>query len=519
MFMIRDLAESPGPVQELFADVLVIGAGIAGLLTAIRLARAGKNVVVAESGGWVQHGEEHPLNEVEQLSDVYAGARAGRFRCLGGTSTRWGGAMLPFQAADFTVIRSDWSAEWPISLDDLLPYLSEVEQLFKLGNGPYDFPEIMTGAFLARRAKWPEFRLRNLGTALREEIRSQTGPQVWLNATATQFAFDPSGALASVTMRCEGGGVLSVKAREFVIAAGAIESTRLLLLADRQHGDRIFSPDGVLGGYFYDHLSAPLATLVETRPKELNRLIGFSFEGRMMRNLRFEPSAELRADRDIAAGFVHIMGATDEPGGFDALREVYRKLQRRQSPSLADIIALGRASPWLARAIWWRFVEKRLLFPDDAEFQVHVVTEQEPRATNRIGLSSRRVDTFGCALATIDWKVHDDDAANSLATTEAFAEAWNSGALRRLGRIQPNSGDEVRRKLAEGGGIYHPGGTVRMGSDVKRGVVDSDLRTFRVPNISVVSTATFPTGGGANPTMMLMMAALRNADRIARQLR
>ena len=42
MFMIRDLAESPGPVQELFADVLVIGAGIAGLLTAVRLARAGR---------------------------------------------------------------------------------------------------------------------------------------------------------------------------------------------------------------------------------------------------------------------------------------------------------------------------------------------------------------------------------------------------------------------------------------------------------------------------------------------
>lgn len=56
-----------------------------------------------------------------------------------------------------------------------------------------------------------------------------------------------------------------------------------------------------------------------------------------------------------------------------------------------------------------------------------------------------------------------------------------------------------------------------MGADVSRGVVDGELKTFRVPNLSVVSTATFPTGGGANPTMMLMMAALRAADRIARQ--
>src|SRR5271168_2103562 len=46
---------------------------------------------------------------------------------------------------------------------------------------------------------------------------------------------------------------LSIKAREVLSAAGAIESTRLLLLVDRQHGDRLFEPHGILGRYFYDH--------------------------------------------------------------------------------------------------------------------------------------------------------------------------------------------------------------------------------------------------------------------------
>ena len=49
--MIRDLATVPGPIQELTADALVIGGGIAGLLAATRLSRAGRRVVVAESGG------------------------------------------------------------------------------------------------------------------------------------------------------------------------------------------------------------------------------------------------------------------------------------------------------------------------------------------------------------------------------------------------------------------------------------------------------------------------------------
>jgi choline dehydrogenase-like flavoprotein len=202
--------------------------------------------------------------------------------------------------------------------------------------------------------------------------------------------------------------------------------------------------------------------------------------------------------------------------GFDAFRNVYRKLQRGGIPNVRDVIALAAAVPWLSRAVWWRLAEKRLLFPDGAELDVHIVIEQEPRAENRIGLSRRRMDEHGCPLATIDWRVHDNDAVNALALARAFVSAWNRGAFAQLATIELNN-DDVRSALVQGGGIFHPGGTVRMGTDVSRGVVDSELRTFRVPNLSVVSTATFPTGGGSNPTMMLMMAALRAADRIVQR--
>jgi choline dehydrogenase-like flavoprotein len=521
--MIRNLAEVPSSIQEIATDVLVIGAGIAGLLVATRLARAGRRVLVAESGGLTQLDETHPLNEVEQLGDIYSGAEHGRFRCLGGTSTRWGGAMLPFQPADLTPHSAGWNVEWPITLSALTAYQSEIERLFDVGSGSYDFPEIMPGPggapglFLARVAKWPAFRRRNVATLLADDIHSETGPEVWLNATATHFAFDPAGRLARVKMRSNNCKTLSVAARETVIAAGAIESTRLLLLADRQNDDRIFARDKVLGRYFYDHLSVPAARLVDARRKALNRLVGFRFEGAAMRNLRFEPSADLRAEQRLPAGFAHISFASDKPTGFDALRNIYRKLQRSERPSTRDVAALVIVLPWLARAAWWRLVEKRLLFPDGAHLDLHIVIEQEPRADNCISLSRRRVDLYECPLAAIDWRVHDSDVANAIAVTAAFLDAWNAGPLAHLARIKPNMPQNLQRALADGGGIYHPGGSARMGADVSRGVVDDELRTFRVPNLSVVSTATFPTGGGANPTMMLMMTALRTADRIGRQ--
>ncbi|TXL72294.1 GMC family oxidoreductase [Vineibacter terrae] len=519
--MIHDLGAMAGEARERVCDVLVVGGGIAGLLLATRLSRLGRHVIIAESGARSQPAETHPLNEVVQLGTVYSGATAGRFRCLGGTSSRWGGAMLPFMAEDIAQPVPGWDVRWPISLTDFTAYQHEVEALFDLPGSPYEAPQIMAArdgsesTFVPRLGKWPAFKQRNVASLLNREIAARNGPEIYLNATVTRFELDPAGRLVAV--EAQGGRArLRVRARNTVLAAGAIESTRLLLLADRQHDDRIFAPDGVLGRYFHDHLSAPTARLTVTDRKALNRVTGFRFEGRAMRNLRFEPTGKLRAAHGLPAAFGHIGLSTQAPTGFDALRTFYRKLQRGERPATGDAAALAVALPWITRAAWWRYVEKRLLFPDGAKFDLHMVVEQEPHAGNRIGLSHDQRDVFGCPLATIEWRVGEGDVANAVAVTRHFRAAWNASSLARLASIEALPADMVGEMMSAGGGIYHPGGTVRMGIDARSGVVDSNLRTFRIPNLSVVSTATFPSGGGANPTMMLMMAALRAADQLGR---
>jgi choline dehydrogenase-like flavoprotein len=110
-------------------------------MVATRLARADIRVLVAESGGLTQNGDRHPLNIAEQLGDIYSGAEHGRFRCLGGTSTRWGGAMLPFQKADLELNTAGWNIEWPITLSALTAYQREIELLFNLCDGQYEVPK------------------------------------------------------------------------------------------------------------------------------------------------------------------------------------------------------------------------------------------------------------------------------------------------------------------------------------------------------------------------------------------
>ena len=97
-----------------------------------------------------------------------------------------------------------------------------------------------------------------------------------------------------------------LQTREVVFAAGAIESTRRLLLSYRQHDDRLFEPHGILGGYFYNHLSVPTSRVFARDARRLNQTTGFRFEGKTMRNLRFEPSFELRKQHALPTGFAHI---------------------------------------------------------------------------------------------------------------------------------------------------------------------------------------------------------------------
>lgn len=500
--MIVDLAGSGE--RELDADFLVIGGGTVGLPVSLGLA-ADARVVCVESGGAVQDGDTHPLNEVIFRADNYKGASAGRFRCLGGASTRWGGALLPFQDADLS------DAGWPISSAELAPYVADVEALFSLEAGPYEdaaFPYPLGRDHVQRLAKWPSFRKRNVAALLEGALRARETLQVWLHAHVVEVAC--GAPTVQVTAKSLAGDRLTVQAKKLIVAAGAIETTRLALLIGRQNGGAV-SP--ALGRYFSDHISAEVAELVPARRSRLNRIVGFRFGRRgSMRNMRFELAPGAPARSRLPPSFVHIGFRADRPGGFDALRDLFQSLQRRKPPHPRVLGELTRHAPWLARALWWRFVEKRLLFPAGARLIAHAVIEQEPTAENRIALSPDRVDAFGVPLAEIVWRVSDQDRAKLVETGEAMGKTWASSPLSRLADWRSLDDAEIVKSLEHAEGVFHPTGSTRMGHDAASGVVDRDLNLFGVNNVQLLATSVLPTGGGANPTMTLLLLAMRCVD-------
>lgn len=518
--MIRDLQMNSEAVIRCKGSVLVIGAGIAGLLLASRLARLNIQVLVLESGAEHSSGTEiDNLNVVENVGQRYRGATEGRSRGLGGTSRLWGGAMLPFHACDMETHTAGWGGDWPVSYGEVEVGFKEIERIFDLPTGSYEVPgsgDVSEATFLLRSAKWPLFARRNLAKVLKDEIE---GFDIYVNSTVTDFDLAENGRIESVTARCINGNCIIFEGDNFVVAAGAIESTRLLLLLDHQHGDRVFAPDGQLGQTFCDHLSAVAATITPLNLKQLNLHFGITFERGGMRDLRVEPSPVLRRKHGLPGAFAHVVANGFGSDGFSSLRDIYRAAQKGSGIPLQKVWGIGSDLPWLARAALWRFHHGRLLYPRDPRIELVLVTEQFPNPRSTIKLCYTKHDFFGLPLAQIDWQTSVADFKAFATLQNLLCAYWNSSEFASHALIAATPPEAWEGTLNSDASVFHPSGTTRMGRSVSSGVVDADLRSFRVPNLTVVSTSCFPTGGSANPTFMLMAFALRAADKICAQMR
>jgi choline dehydrogenase-like flavoprotein len=62
--------------------------------------------------------------------------------------------------------------------------------------------------------------------------------------------------------------------------------------------------------------------------------------------------------------------------------------------------------------------------------------------------------------------------------------------------------------------MKHPMGTTRMSSTPGTGVVNTECRVHGVKNLYVAGSSVFPTGGHANPTLLIVALAARLAGHL-----
>lgn len=522
--MISDLTHG-GRHQTRKADICVIGAGTAGLALVRELLNSGFRVVVLESGGTTVEEKTQQLYDCTVAGLPHRGYLQGRFRTLGGTSTRWGGQLLPLTALD--IDRRHWidAVAWPITYAELHDYYRRVEDLFGVDRDPYEsgvltrWPtqetEFDATQFTARYAKWPPFARRNLARLVGKDCADAQSVEVVLHANVTDIALSDDGSrVVSVKARTLDGAAIEVSARHFVVATGTLETIRLLLASSSRVPSGIGNHSGHLGKNFQDHLSIRAAELVPHSIRSFeHRFAPFFIDG-TMRTVRLELSSSLQQDRKLLSCFGQVLFETPDDSGFAELREGLRRFQARRNPwpSVKGWTNILRDIPNMCRLGAVRFLKHRVAYPDNARFHLQVDVEQCPNSESSVSLGHDR-DALGMPILRLDWRIKSLEKRTMQEYVRLFRQEWERLDLGQA-RWNHKVFEDGDRWLEDVVDVYHQTGGTTMSEHPSGGVVDTQLRVHGVANLFLASCSVFPTAGSANPTFTLLALTVRLADHL-----
>jgi choline dehydrogenase-like flavoprotein len=537
-----------GP-QTLRSEICIVGAGPAGIVLALELARQKRSVTLLESGTITHDARTQALGDaIIDDAQRHAPMHLATHRKLGGASALWGGRCVPLDAIDLA--RRDYVADaaWPIEFDELAKYYPAACDYAGCGRADFNSRSALPGrqpsivpalpdgmvlsSTLERWSSPTDFSQR-----YRADLECSPHITLVLGATCTSVQFEQSrSATSALIARALSGGQLRVEADAYVLAAGGLETTRLLLNSDTVHAGGIGNHSGKLGRYYMGHISGKIAEVHFSTPPQLT-ISGFErdISGVYCRK-RFTVSAAAQRQRALlnCAFWLDNPRLNDAAHGNGILSFAYLALtapvlSRRLAPEAIRAAAVGgggAAWPHLRNVMldlpsvagfvpsfgYRRYVAKRripgfFLHSRNNVYALHYHAEHAPDSTSRVFLSDK-TDALGLRRLHVDLRFSDQDV-DSVIRSHALLDAH----LRehRSGKITYKSDryeESVRAQSSDG---FHQMGTTRMAARSEHGVVDADCKLHGVNNLYVCSSAVFPTSGQANPTLTIMALAVRLA--------
>lgn len=509
-------------------DLCVVGAGAAGLAIALQFLDSGLRVAVVESGGLRRDDQHDGLSNGQSTGDPYDIVLSrGQARGLGGTTQLWNGQLVPLDESDFRPRPWVELSGWPFPASTLDPYYRRAFGMLGVPEGqPRPVAPQRSGLDAldpTKLAFWPSIYpprgTLDFGMTHRAALERTPNVVVVLHATVIAIGTAAGGShVDEIAVGSLHGRSGSVRARAFVLACGAIENPRLLLLGDRR-GWPVGNDHDAVGRYLQDHPDTVCGRFLPDDGVELGEALAGRERGLKV-TYRIRLAEDVRREHRVLNALGSIELIRGETAAVAALRGLVSQLRRGQRPEGTGraLRSVVRDVPSITRAFvrWRRY---RSTMTEVLGALVRVQCEQAPDPDSRVALSDSEKDAFGRRVATVRWLLSDRDRLTALAYATTIRDE-----LRRLslGSVQvPKELDDERRDVWAPTFFsrIHPMGTTRMSVDPRTGVVDADARVHGTDNLYVAGASTFPTSGAANPTLTNVALAIRLADHLREVLR
>ena len=141
--------------------------------------------------------------------------------------------------------------------------------------------------------------------------------------------------------------------------------------------------------------------------------------------------------------------------------------------------------------------------------------EMIPNEDSYCELDPVQVDQWGIPVLRFHWKWSEHETNQAAHMVKTFAEIVDKMGGKVQGTIQTDG----TKAIATGGSIIHEVGTVRMGSDPKRSVLNEFGQAWEVKNLFVTDGATFVSNADKNPTLSILALAWRSCDYLVDELK
>ncbi|MEM7634436.1 MAG: GMC family oxidoreductase [Pseudomonadota bacterium] len=439
-------------------------------------------------------------------------------RGIGGTTLHFTGWLHRLRPEAFEMdTRFDVAADWPLSYTELEPYYLQAEQMIgvagpatvagKPRSGPFPTPahrpsmlsqaigkgaEKLGMSFVPNSVAAPSTQYQgrpacnycgcchkgcprgDKGSAELTFVQpaQETGNcQVFPQHTLIELMSGNNDEVTSAVVVDGAGTRHSIVAKHYVLAAGAIETPRLLLAMDG-----LGNESGQVGRNFMETLSSSVTGL---HPDQLGSHRGY-------------PEDSICWDLSDPAS---IAGS---PGGVLLV------------PVAASTHYLGPAR-YAARLVegFGTGFKRKLIETFGKAAGVGLICENLPNPKSFISLSEDAVDDNGMAIARINSFLPDLELERlAFATARAEEILIASGVPEVLERVT----------TYEQFSSTHVMGTCRMGTDPEKSVVNSSQRSHRWSNLWISDASVFPSsGGGEGPSLTVHALSLRMADAIIAQ--
>lgn len=541
--MIVDARHLPAD-HRLDAHIAIVGAGPAGITLAHELMGSGLSVVLLEAGGTAADTRRLDGFAGDVLDPTrHPPLTLYRVRGLGGGSTLWGGRCVPFDPIDLEERPwVPWSG-WPLAYGELRtwyrralayceagPFRFRAAEALRAGTAPM-VPGLEVGGEVAGDALERFSPPTDFGRRYRAALARSRDVTLVLEARCTGLELtEDRHAVTELRCATETGHRFTVRARRVVLAAGALETTRLMLAAG--------AGNDLVGRFYMCHLEGK-AAVARFRP---GTKVVFQYERDVdgvyvRRHFSLPPEVQrrraltnviLRFEPPVIADPAHgspVLSAMWLSRTF-LKAEYERKLASfgyrgaesggRRTLIARHLMNLALGAPGLARfGLDWtlRHVLATRKLPyvavkgRDGAFTLDYNAEQVPNPDSRVTLSDSR-DALGLPRLVVDWRASAQDVEGILTAHRLLAQHLEQATIGRLDVDE----DAIRDGYNAVGG--HHMGTTRMADSPARGVVDRHCRVFGTDNLFVAGASVLPTSSHANPTLTLVALAARLAGHL-----